>query len=351
MVALRSSWFPRPRAACLGIGAGLHLLLVLRSYETDGSHCKAYDLQPTLSRDAAHSILGVAYAAYCPLNEIQNWSCYWCALTDRPLSRVQAFLEPHSQLQYFIGEIDTGASGHRAWMLSFRGTVMNAGKRTLYSNMYFSSNRTLTRVATVAGVDGTPAVHGGWSTQWHLVRPHVLAALSQLRGPSTSARETLVLTGHSSGASLTSIAAYDLVTSPELDARDCWDAASIAVVNFGMPPVGNRAFAAAYEAVGLGARTWRLVHEAEEVPHAFPMFTHVGREIWERANGTWQRCAAFSGATSSSNARPTRCDHRGAPNLDMSCSSSVPASVQTHADHHLYLGLDCMVGEQFGCMQ
>lgn len=79
---------------------------------------------------------------------------------------------------------------------------------------------------------------------------------------------SLVVTGHSLGGALATIAALDLA--------DAYPWASVGCVTFGAPRVGNATFAAHFDA-RLGARHWRVFHERDPVPMLpmGPWYQHV----------------------------------------------------------------------------
>jgi pimeloyl-ACP methyl ester carboxylesterase len=109
-------------------------------------------------------------------------------------------------------------------------------------------------------------IHRGFGSALAAAWQEIAGALSQA-GP----KPQLYVTGHSLGGALAVLCA--LRAARELAA------AAQAVYTFGMPRVGNRAFAAAYDQV-LGENTYRLVHGEDIVPTVPPSelrFAHVGR--------------------------------------------------------------------------
>ena len=317
------------------------------------SSCSHTKPIPPISKNEARAMLGFAYSAYCPAMEVKNWTCHWCRkLAPDRLERIRVLYEPISRMRYLVAlRHEDALSGTQHWVISFRGTVGDGDKLTLYRNIFFARNSTLAPLRMSSAFPSAdappPTAHGGFYAQWNLARPNLLQALKELG--AVPQRDHLYLTGHSSGAALSVMAAFDLVASPEIPLESRWEASRVSIFNFGMPPVGGPAFASAYERIGLGRRTWRLVHEAEEVPHIRfgSGFVHVGREIWERADGTWILCGAASPATGSAR----NCQITPPWTQDESCSASVPRERLTHDDHHYYLLEDAMAGEPFGCTQ
>lgn len=117
-----------------------------------------------------------------------------------------------------------------------------------------------------------PVGDGGTATGFAAAAALVAQSLDAVLAASPPGAR-LYITGHSLGAALAALTAQRLAAvAPERLA---------AVYTFGMPRVGNAAFAQAYEAV-LGARTYRMVHGDDLVPTVPPSslgFHHVGRHL------------------------------------------------------------------------
>ena len=94
------------------------------------------------------------------------------------------------------------------------------------------------------------------------------------------------------------------------------------MINFGMPRVGNGAFAALFGAAGVAGV--RAVHRRDIVPHlplrAYPRtdYHHVATEVWFAAGG-WRVC-----------------DGSGE---DPACADSLEPWQWRPADHNVYLGV------------
>lgn len=148
-------------------------------------------------------------------------------------------------------------------------------------------------------------LHGGFYDSYFDLKPGILTAFEQL---GTKPGDTLQITGHSLGAAMATIAAYDMLADGYKIAQS---------YTFGTPRVGNQAFADAYDAA-LGKQTMyryvlgvysqlaqqhgtssqhahalpafprhcypsRVIHNADPVPH-LPMlwmgFHHTATEVW-----------------------------------------------------------------------
>lgn len=126
----------------------------------------------------------------------------------------------------------------------------------------------------VGFVEGHGRAHRGYLALYESLRGALLEAVEKHR----DARRWLVV-GHSLGASLSTFAAIDL-TSRE---RERGGAPSILHYTMGSPRVGDIAFAAAYEA--LGVPTWRIFNTCDSIPSLPPpilgddLFHHVGEPL------------------------------------------------------------------------
>ncbi len=157
------------------------------------------------------------------------------AATTLPLTNTRGFL----------------VEGHDAWFLTFEGTdpLVIANWVTNFS---FRLNQ-----------DG---VHQGFDAALQAAWPDVATAL-RAAGPAIR----LFVVGHSLGGALAALAAVRIRKESGLVADG--------IYTFGMPRIGNPAFAQAYDEA-FGERTYRLVHGEDIVPTVPPSnfnFRHVGR--------------------------------------------------------------------------
>ena len=127
-------------------------------------------------------------------------------------------------------------------------------------------------------------IHRGFADAVDAVWTDVSAALT----PEAVARPVFA-GGHSLGGALAIIAAERLLRERKIKASG--------VYTFGAPRVGSQAFAASYNARGLGDRSYRLVHGLDIVPTLPPSalgFRHAGRMI------ACERGGRFTGAEAQS---------------------------------------------------
>lgn len=145
------------------------------------------------------------------------------------------------------------------------------------------------------------SVHRGFADAYESVRLQIRSALRQ---------STVYFTGHSLGAALATLCAYDFsghVVNPPME--DNMEEKDFGVYLFGSPRVGDAKFAMAYDAA-LRGRTFRFVNETDPVcrlPFWIPHLTlsarkfltfqsgyrHVGTEIFLDSFGEFQTDVPF----------------------------------------------------------
>eukprot|EP01119_Soliformovum_irregulare_P024194 TRINITY_DN8616_c0_g1_i1.p1 TRINITY_DN8616_c0_g1~~TRINITY_DN8616_c0_g1_i1.p1 ORF type:complete len:159 (-),score=33.30 TRINITY_DN8616_c0_g1_i1:49-525(-) len=149
--------------------------------------------------------------------------------------------------------------------------------------------------------------------------------VGQVRDAASSLRRAhpskdIIVTGHSLGAALSTLAALDIKESL---------GESSTVWNYGDPRVGNDVFAEYWTQQVGGA--WRTVNRADIVPHLPPQafgFHHIPTEIWFRDSFTDYTVCNGSGE-------------------DPDCSDSLFAL--SIPDHLSYLGFEFVLGLPHGC--
>ncbi|PBK87110.1 alpha/beta-hydrolase [Armillaria gallica] len=118
-------------------------------------------------------------------------------------------------------------------------------------------------------------VHAGFLDTFLRTAPTVLSAVKY--GISTTGATTVILTGHSLGATLATLDALML--------NDALTHISIQTITFGSPRIGNQAFADFVDASFSNGSYVRMTNEADPVPHVPPTFhvhpqgeVHLGEE-------------------------------------------------------------------------
>ncbi|KAK0215106.1 Alpha/Beta hydrolase protein [Armillaria fumosa] len=113
-------------------------------------------------------------------------------------------------------------------------------------------------------------VHSGFLDTFLRTAPIVLSAVKY--GISTTGATTVVLTGHSLGATLTTLDGLML--------NDALTNVSIRTITFGSPRIGNQAFADFVDASFSNGSYLRMTNEADPVPHVPPAFyVHAQGEV------------------------------------------------------------------------
>jgi Lipase (class 3) len=239
----------------------------------------------------------LSYAAFCePGSGLVNWACFWCdKLKDDARVEVFHIIENDDSNEGIYGYVGIVTpitpikrSGVRSEdpfvVLSFRGsdTLDNWIRDFEFWREPFPD------------VPGAAVHHGFWSA-WVAVRGQVVSAVekavSEVR--RRLGRDVVVLnTGHSLGAALSALSAV------ELERRALSGVASVQMVNFGQPRVGNFGFAN-YTAHLLQQNHFRVVNHRDIVPH-LPMldvgYFHAPRELWyENSYTQWKTCSPTNG--------------------------------------------------------
>jgi predicted lipase len=139
-------------------------------------------------------------------------------------------------------------------------------------------------------------VHQGFYAGWQALKPSMLASLAEYNAASAPA---IYVTGHSLGAAMANVAAYDLLHSfPNYQWSDFY--------NFGQPRIGNDAYSASYTALvtnrsatNAGQSAYRVVHHQDPVPQLPPQefgFRHSTVEVWYNEPSTdYMVCSVSDG--------------------------------------------------------
>lgn len=128
-------------------------------------------------------------------------------------------------------------------------------------------------------------IHEGFKRGIDAVWPNIEPALREAK----SGERPLFVTGHSLGAALAIVAAERI--------RRISGIMATGVYAFGAPRVGSSAFVSAYNAIGLGERTFRLIHGHDMIPTLPPPalgFHHVGRVLSCARGGSFAAAGAPS---------------------------------------------------------
>jgi hypothetical protein len=250
------------------------------------------------------SVAQVAFAAYCHESALKAWNCHQCKAV--PYIKYVAILDDLITSTYGFVAVDLKA---QTVFVSFRGSINIPNWIT---NFEFLKVRDW--------VDAPDSkVHSGFYHAYLKVRVQLRNVLRDTVFKTLCpACKRVVVTGHSLGAALAGICAMDLRV-------EFGSGLYIEMVDFGMPRVGNAAFARDFPRFVNYTR--RVVHQNDIVPHLPPReigFVHVAPEVWSRGEGATDKlkfdvCSATNGE-------------------DPTCSDSVPVQDYSVNDHMIYMG-------------
>ena len=238
----------------LGLNAsvGLNTGVGLNSSSSD----PAYDVS------RAHLFYELSGASYCQNASIASWSCIPCGRSKQSVVSNKVFYDKRTGARGFAGAF-SDASGTTMIVFSFRGSE---GLNNWLENLHFAKTD---HNMSCAGCK----VHSGFYDCWKALKDHgIVVELRRLIATYPSAK--VFMTGHSLGAAIAMLAAYELQYEFKIPVDGAW--------TFGQPRVGNQAFRDFYNDNSPRV-TWRLTHWRDPVPHV-PLksmgFSHIGNEVW-----------------------------------------------------------------------
>ena len=335
----------------------------------DRRHSAVRSGGPPRARAEASSALGLAYsseeserfvflagAAYCDAG-LESWTCPYCNGTD--LVDVRVTKGARNVRGYVGWDVRRDVA-----VVAFRGTEPNSLENWLENLDAHHSEWELFPEPGEVVPPPPVRVHAGFLDSWRELRGDTFAALADIanarfsrNGKNKDARLPIVVTGHSLGGALATLAAFELAASGYETSRSTRGSTSVSprdvdgvekvatappppppraralvagVRTFGSPRVGDILFAAAYRAV-LGDRTWRVTHAHDVVP-SVPVrmmgFHHVPTEVFY-PDGDPNGRAALNGGNATG--APVVCDGGGE---DVACSDG--EWTHTSVMDHLY---------------
>ena len=221
-------------------------------------------------------------ASYCSnRSALASWTCPRCSPPSSnapPLRHVQVLWNSSSQVQGYVA-YDAASN---LTVIAFRGSV---------GTLNWLEDFDVTLVPRPDACASCQVSKGFFLDTYQTITQDVRDALAAVRaavgGPSP-----VLVTGHSLGAALAELLAYDLATAAAAAGPPVQLAA---VLTFGKPRVGNAAWAAAWTAALQTATpvAYRVVHYEDPVPH-LPL------ELMEYAHPPTEVCVlagALRGAT------------------------------------------------------
>jgi len=182
---------------------------------------------------------------------------------------------------------------HRTAVIAFRGTEQVKWKDLATDLNLTPTELNTERINEAAGQPGLirifnaviPSeqmmVHDGFLKAWDSLKPQVFRLLDAILA-SKGAGEgpwRVYITGHSLGGSLATLCAYELAARRQQNI-------SISMYTFGAPRVGNKVFAAAFNA--LVPDSWRVTNSKDIIPTVPRLlgYAHVKHSVRLRDDGT-----------------------------------------------------------------
>lgn len=263
--------------------------------------------QDAFNMKIAYDQLMLSYAAYCPQDQIQSWSCYFCQ-NNSDVQQFKVVTTVYNATTNIFGYV--GYTGSIAQVI-FRGT-QETSLINWIENLNYSHSSPYPTVPN-------GYVHSGFLDAWYSVRSGILAGVKQLYSLITPTE--FYFSGHSLGAALSILATMEIGVPLSIP---------VTCYNFGDPRVGNTNFAQYFnEHV---PTTYRIVNQHDIVPHLPPKdfgFWHIATEVW------WENSTYYK-----------ICDDSGE---DPTCSDSVFYEDVSVADHLDYLNVPLASGAKYGC--
>jgi hypothetical protein len=236
--------------------------------------------------------VNLSQSAYC-----STWPCATCS----PSNHLETVIEQHGE-RCLVGY----NTDFNRLFVSFRGST---------DLLNWIDDIQIRRIQPYN--DSTVEVEQGFYKAYQYLKPTIHTQLAALRDQYQTRQ--LLLTGHSLGAALATVMAYDT-----MDTYDIW------LVTFGSPRVGNPAFVQALQSLDV---MYRVVHYYDIVPHTPEErlgYLHVPHEIWyDEANTHYVTCtddAYHEDDACSNRCAPTHCtstsDHLNYMGIPMGSSSN-----------------------------
>ncbi|KAI9292198.1 alpha/beta-hydrolase [Neoconidiobolus thromboides FSU 785] len=212
-----------------------------------------------------------ASSVYCPKEQIINWSCSRCRLRS-DITQAMVFEHKNTESRAFI----TVDHKNRNVIIAFRGS---ANLKNWLQNVKILKSELLPDNPEVQ-------VHLGFKQCMGALRPNYLPVISNLL--KTYPNYHLIVTGHSLGGAVASLAAADLYFTLKLPSE------RVKLFTYGEPRVGNNEFAKWYDL--LPYYSSRVVNKNDIVPRLPPRllgFSHRNNEIWLTKSGS-QQCSSLA---------------------------------------------------------
>ena len=251
--------------------------------------CRAYN------SEVAQTCVDLCQASYCVTD---SWNCLTC--------------NPSAKLEYVVNKDDSKAiqgydSSTHSLFTAFRGSA---------NTHNWIENIQAWRIAPYN--DSSVTVDKGFYKAYQYIKDPVFANLATMASKYNTRR--VLITGHSLGAAMATLMAYDILISKQYDIQY--------LVTFGSPRVGNDNFAKIMKSFSINS--YRVTHYYDIVPHVpeeMLGYLHISNEIWyDETNNAYKVCSDSleEDATCSNSCAPVHCtstsDHLYYLNVSMGSS-------------------------------
>jgi hypothetical protein len=251
----------------------------------------------SFEQNIAISALHLSQSAYC-MTHNSNWDCITCDSSNK----LDFVLEEHNELVIQGYNSDTDSL-----FVSFRGSVNIPN---------WIDNIQISKINPYA--DKNIQVEKGFYKAYNYLKPDIINNLQILTTKYNTNR--LFITGHSLGASMATLLAYDILTIYTTGFQLSY------LVTFGSPRVGNSDFVGSFIKYNK-AVSYRITHYHDIVPHVPEElfgYLHLSNEIWFNEDNT----------------RYLECNDSGSEGEDPLCSNSCsPIHCTSVSDHLHYMNI------------
>jgi len=232
------------------------------------------------SLDEATKFAHLAQIAYCDAQNVVDWTCTGCVETH--VSVVPGTVKVvnggvGNAIQFLVARMED----RQGCVVSFRGSsnVMN----------WIRDLQALPTDASDWPHCVGCEVHSGFDSIWHRIKPLLESNLHDI-GCHPHSNGILHITGHSLGAALATLAAFDLSVFGFNVEK---------IYHFESPRVGNQQFAAAFNARFGKVPSIRVTHDRDPVVHLpakHAGYWHVDSEMFFDVSGKFEMCKGEDGS-------------------------------------------------------
>jgi len=215
----------------------------------------------------AYTQLMYAYSAYCPKTQLQPWSCYFCNYNASITSG------------FVVNQVVTGILTDTYGYVGSRGKTAEVVFRGTTNVENWIANIDYAHTSPYSNLP-TAFVHQGFYDDYKSIKGAVQSALNSVLAHNNVTE--VYFTGHSLGAALATLAAFDLAPSLRIPSN---------VYTYGSPRVGNQVFSDAF--YKLFPNSIRVTNMDDPVPHLPPLefgYHHVAQEVWYNKPTTYKIC-------------------------------------------------------------